>query len=412
MTTLLFVHGTGVRAAGSGASLGTIKKALGPLRPDVEVQHCDWGDDFGTKLFGGGLSIPNYTTARGPGAEDAEAEGDEHVAALWTLLEDDPLFELRLLAQRQPAGELAPNQKPPGEALRKRLGDLASLAALPAEQSRLAQAVDAAGLAPHYHPACTDVLNAAAFTEAIGTASMGPDEDRAAIGRAVIAQALVRAEADDTPPAAAFDPELRDEAAEALATALGASSRSVVGRCIRAPFIAVGKRMATRYLRRKRGKVTDAVFGAPGDILLYQARGQAIRDRIAAKVEEVRPKGPVVLLAHSLGGIACVDLLVGRNPGVALLITVGSQAPYLYEMNALVSLPYDGQVPADGRLPAHFPDWLNVYDLRDMLSYIGRGLLGKKVEDIEVDNGKPFPNSHSAYWDNRKFWEIIAPRLP
>jgi hypothetical protein len=414
MTTVLFVHGTGTRSADSKATFEKIKSAL-KSRADLTVDHCDWGDDLGTKLFGGGLSIPNYVTARGPG--EPEAKGDEYLVALWTLLASDPLFELRLLAQRQPgAEERPPNVDPPGEVLRTELGLIVSLAALPSDKARLVDPVVAAGLAPWFTQACTDILNDTAFTDAIRQAPEELDADRAAVGRAVIAQALRLSEdesADSLVPAAAIDPELRDDAAEAVAAALGPSSRSLVGDWIRAPFIAVGKRMATRYLRRKRGKVTDEVFGFPGDVLLYQTRGQSIRDRIAYKVRAVReadPKGKVVLLGHSLGGIASVDLLIASNPGVDLLITVGSQAPYLYEMNALSSLAFK-DVPPDERLPAHFPNWVNVYDLRDMLSYLAAPLFGTKAEDIEVDNGKPFPNSHSAYWDNKKFWADIGAKL-
>ena len=72
---------------------------------------------------------------------------------------------------------------------------------------------------------------------------------------------------------------------------------------------------------------------------------------------------------HSLGGVACVDLLVeAALPQVELLVTVGSQAPFFYEIDALQSLRFG--VP----LPEHFPRWLNVYDLRDFLSYVAAGV--------------------------------------
>ncbi|NEQ82339.1 MAG: hypothetical protein F6K26_19415, partial [Moorea sp. SIO2I5] len=114
-----------------------------------------------------------------------------------------------------------------------------------------------------------------------------------------------------------------------------------------------------------------------------------------------------VILAHSLGGIACVDLLVTQPMAqVTLLITVGSQAPFLYEINALYSLEF-GQP-----LPDFFPEWLNIYDLRDFLSYIGANLFPNKVQDILVDSKQPFPQAHSAYWTNPATWKAIIPRLP
>lgn len=89
-----------------------------------------------------------------------------------------------------------------------------------------------------------------------------------------------------------------------------------------------------------------------------------------------------------------------------LLVTFGSQAPFLYEINALHSLQYGEP------LPAHFPDWLNIYDLRDFLSYVGAGVFPKKVQDVLVDNKQPFPRSHSSYWTNPATWRAVVPRLP
>ena len=72
----------------------------------------------------------------------------------------------------------------------------------------------------------------------------------------------------------------------------------------------------------------------------------------------------MVLIGHSLGGIACVDLLAGGTlTHVRLLVTVGSQAPLLYEMDALHGLRFGEP------LPEHFPRWINLYDPHDSLSY-------------------------------------------
>ncbi|MEQ8974619.1 MAG: hypothetical protein RIE73_30065 [Coleofasciculus sp. C1-SOL-03] len=115
----------------------------------------------------------------------------------------------------------------------------------------------------------------------------------------------------------------------------------------------------------------------------------------------------MVLLAHSLGGIACVDLLVQQPlPQVELLITVGSQAPFFYEINALYSLEYGEP------LPDYFPSWVNIYDLRDFLSYIGANVFPNKVQDVLVDNKQPFARSHGAYWTNKAVWKAIIPQLP
>ncbi|MCC8242879.1 hypothetical protein [Saccharothrix luteola] len=71
------------------------------------------------------------------------------------------------------------------------------------------------------------------------------------------------------------------------------------------------------------------------------------------------------MVGHSLGGIAVVDLLPLPNPPtVVLLVTVGSQSPVLY------------------------------------------GVQG--IKDEEADARVPFPESHSAYWEVPRTFELIG----
>jgi pimeloyl-ACP methyl ester carboxylesterase len=123
---------------------------------------------------------------------------------------------------------------------------------------------------------------------------------------------------------------------------------------------------------------------------------------VSAAIGDAGPE-PVYLLAHSLGGIICADLLVREPvPGVAGLITVGSQTPFMYEIGAFPALSHPDP------LPGHMPRWLNVYDRRDLLSYMGGGVFDGRVRDVGVDNGQPFPQSHSAYWTNPALWAAVA----
>ena len=154
----------------------------------------------------------------------------------------------------------------------------------------------------------------------------------------------------------------------------------------------------------------DGTYPFAGDILVYQAKGKRIREFIRSQIENEQVESPIVLLAHSLGGIACVDLLIEQDlrDKVQCLITVGSQAPFLYEIDALQALSYGDP------LPDHFPRWLNIYDPRDFLSYIGdcEGLFPGKMTDVQVDNRQPFPEAHGAYWANEQTWTAIEKVLP
>ncbi|MBV9224758.1 MAG: hypothetical protein JOY85_12055 [Acidobacteriaceae bacterium] len=89
---------------------------------------------------------------------------------------------------------------------------------------------------------------------------------------------------------------------------------------------------------------------------------------------------------------------------VTMLATVGSQAPYFYEINALSSLEYGDKT----ELPAYFPWWLNIYDRADFLSYVGEGVFRKRVEDHEVRTHQLFPQSHSAYWSRKGTYDHLV----
>jgi hypothetical protein len=166
------------------------------------------------------------------------------------------------------------------------------------------------------------------------------------------------------------------------------------------------KRAVTPLVRHYRAGLSAGAALPVGDILLYQSRGEEIRQFIREKIEKAQP--PVNIVAHSLGGIACFDLLALRNPPkVAHLVTAGSQAPLLFELGALFSLKPSPlqQPPYD--LPNGFPPWLNFYDRDDFLSYLGERLF-KGVRDEEFHSGQPFPDSHSAYFGDEEFWKTVA----
>jgi hypothetical protein len=394
MGSLIFVHGTGVREPRFSELFDRIQSELQGRRPDLAAEPCYWGEAEGARLWHDGASVPAYDTTRGI---DAEPEDEE--LALWDLLYRDPLWELRILATSgSAAGELPPGRQPPGDRLDAAVQGLEPSAELTA-------ALDSAGMAGTFWSAKATVASSAPYRQALARAGDDLAALRLAVARAVVAEALAeQAEKDGTDTPVVPDAAARDRVVLLTTDALGGSGRGVPG-VVLAPVRGLALRMATAKARRRRGALTDATYPGAGDILLYQARGDRIRARIAAKVAAATE--PVVLLTHSLGGIAAVDLLASQPlPQVRLLVTVGSQAPFLYEIGALWSLGHND------RLPSHVPAWLNIYDPRDLLSYVGAPLFPGRVEDVMVNNKQPFPQSHSAYWSNPKVWDAIVPRLP
>ena len=112
------------------------------------------------------------------------------------------------------------------------------------------------------------------------------------------------------------------------------------------------------------------------------------------------------VLAHSLGGIASLDLIRLGMAQVDLLVTVGSQGSYLCSLGALPSAPNGASNDVS------MPRWMNFYDPRDLLSYLAKPVFGDVAEDVEIRSGAPFPRAHSAYFALEAFYTKLRPWLP
>ncbi|MGF1986847.1 MAG: hypothetical protein RMY62_003170 [Nostoc sp. ZfuVER08] len=392
MTTVIFVHGTGIREREYNQTFEIIEQKIHAQRPDVKVAPCLWGE-LGAKFNAHGASIPleDATLALSQKEEDADI-------ILWRQLYSDPLYELRLLSLK-PIESGNPFGEEPGDILQSRVATFTPVSQL---QAKLQEA----GITEVFEQAREIVIRSEPYQRALLTVCESDlSEYYGAIARAIVAQAMFLSEQQQKFPPILTDAQLRDKVVELLTFALGEAELGL-GRWLLKPLVELALPMGTNYIKGNRFELTDKISPMPGDILLYQTRGEKIRAFIQQQIEQAEP--PVVLIAHSLGGIACVDLLVQQQLSqVELLVTVGSQAPFLYEINALYSLEY-GQL-----LPEHFPQqWLNIYDLRDFLSYVGKKIFPDRVQDVVVDSRQPFPRSHGAYWTNAKTWEAIIPRLP
>ncbi len=395
MTTVVYVHGTGVREPAYSDAFKVVTQAIRAARPDVNVTRCFWGEQFGAKFQAQGVSIPNYETTRSLGAVTDE----EQALALWEQLYNDPLYELRALALRDRRNaEFVPGQASPLAVMDQRVSQLF---ALPEVQAKLVEV----GMADVADAARTSVVRSSPYREVLQVAPLDLSGYGDVVARAIIASGMAQLQAAQRYALILYNADLRDGLVDLLSQALVPDSRSIggwIGKHVYNLALSLG---AMRAVERRRGALTDVAAPGVGDILLYQARGEQIRQFIRETV--IQAAGPVVVLAHSLGGIACVDLLVHEAlPMVKLLITAGSQAPFLYEIGALQSLAFGEQ------LPAHFPAYLNIYDDQDFLSYVGAELFPGRVEDVRCNSRQPFPQAHSAYWANPQTWATILTRLP
>ena len=395
---IIFVHGTGVRQPDYSKSFSAISEQLKKRDSSLRVHECYWGGIHGTTLRAAGASIPPFDTRR---AVNADLSDTEFELGLWELLYQDPLLELQILHLHS-GKEALPGGKPPGYKLKEDVKTLAPSVELCRllEEGRIEEVFDEAR---------EQITSDHDYQKAVKSAQQPFGDYRTAIARALVAQSVILAQDEYNDPILFLSAELRDQIVQQLVNELGGTERGMLDGP-KAILMGMVKRPATNMLKHGRIGFTVKISGPVGDILMYQTRGQSIRNFIREEIG--KHPGPIVLLGHSLGGIACVDLLLEPNPPkVVLLVTIGSQAPLLYEMNALVGMPYD----PNSTLPSTFPQWLNIYDKDDLLSYVGSNIFPEKVEDFHAGSGKPFPDSHSAYWKDsnvkNEVWDKIVKTL-
>ncbi|MFJ6656847.1 alpha/beta fold hydrolase [Streptomyces sp. NPDC091377] len=390
MTAVVLIHGTGVREPAFSALAGRMAAGLTGLRDGLRVVPFYWGGTFGATLAAGGASLPPESgTSRGPGGEPGfPGPGDD--LALWGVLYADPYAELDLAAAAAgPAVERPPGSVPPEERFRARLAALAARGDAPAAVLGPGLARAAGDLAAH--PA----LGPAA-------AALPPDELAELAARSLAARIVADALDADSPlvPVGAD----RDTVTARLAESLGAPPRGTE-RGVRSLLLRTAGHAASRAVLRRRRALTEAAHPAAGDVLRYLSRGAPVRAALRDLVAGL--EAPVVLVGHSLGGIIALDTLIGAPlPAVRLLVTAGSQGPFLYESGSLPSLEHPEP------LPPYLPDWLNLYDPRDLLGYRAAALFPGRATDLAVDSGQPFPAAHSAYWTNPEVYRHIVDRLP
>ncbi|GAA2306696.1 hypothetical protein GCM10010234_57790 [Streptomyces hawaiiensis] len=390
MPTVVFIHGTGVRRPGFATLARHVTAGLTALRDDLHIVPYYWGDQHGVSLAAHGASIPPETGEDRAISDFPEWPAEEHDVAAWGVLHADPDAELALAAAAADrADERPPGSVSPEHLLQERLSTLAA---------------ESDDVVPEWAPAISEAATRLGGHPLLGpaAASLDPDELAVIAARALVAHAVHRALDAGHPliPDGDYRDVWVDRIAQYLGALPGGSERGVRGR-----LLGAAGGLASRAVLRHRHSLTHAAHPAAGDVLRYLCRGEGVRSELRALVADLRP--PVVLVGHSLGGIMALDALVATAlPQVRLLVTVGSQAPFLYESGCLPSLVHPQP------LPPHVPDWLNVYDPRDILSYVGARLFPGRVTDTAVDSRQPFPAAHSAYWTNPRVYRLIAEHLP
>ena len=82
MTTVILVHGTGVRERSYQESLSRVVAGIAVHRDNVSVKPCFWGAQLGASLDVRGLSVPGGREWQPP-----ERDSEEWQIARWALLD-------------------------------------------------------------------------------------------------------------------------------------------------------------------------------------------------------------------------------------------------------------------------------------------------------------------------------------
>jgi hypothetical protein len=386
-STLLFVHGTGVRSESYSQTLKQIESKVIEFGLPCAVDACPWGDVYGIDFDG--LSLPEP-----PKRNEEEAAQ----AYRWEYLQVDPLFDLRLWCT--PAAEPPPfmfgEQKTAATIWDK------SVSQYVGEYDKkiaLIELLQHNQIEKFFLPAWNTVVTTGLPEQAFSAAG----DDGPAVSR-VFAEAVVAQMMHDAAAAQPPVPLSPRTGGKIVTILLFDWKQAAKG--LKDLFQTIFGSVTKTVVRPLRAGASNAIAPAIGDILHYQALGKEIRELIRKKIEAI--PGDVFLLAHSLGGVACFELMVEARRGDAAglssvkgLITAGSQAPLLYEFDALQTL--DKGDP----LPAGFPAWLNLYDENDLLSYRANRLFNVKP-DKQVDSMLPPLEAHSAYWKLDETWNAIG----
>jgi hypothetical protein len=406
--TLVFVHGTGVRKEGWVETFARVQDyaRINGIE-GVKFVGCPWGLELGVPVEHIEETLPPEVVTR-EALGIAQPSGPELEAASWSLLLEDPLFELRLVGE---GGGPAGQEDVP--VVGDQRADQAAVAMLQELRAR-AVSLDLSGIgipADEIADAADAVADAPELLAAAQAAGKAADPDFiAAVARAVVARVLAahRFDPPGTAPAVLFDDAKRGRLVQQVDKALApAGTRGLLNDWIKKKAGGFAVQRASSWVESRRNGFMGLSTPAIGDILFYQRRGEAFRDFVASRLRGL--DRPVVAVGHSLGGIVLVDLLSRPGaPPVDLLVTAGSQSPMLYAIDALDSIRWGKAQPVP------FTPWLNIYNRQDFLSFIaGRIFQGVSgITDEEVDPGVPFPESHSAYWYSNRVYELIRQHWP
>jgi hypothetical protein len=395
MGHILYIHGTGVRQRPYEVGFERLKNGLKKAGFTDDLVGCNWGEQLGVRLDLLASMLPSSGN-KGIGAP-SEADKED---ALWTVLQDDPLFELRIAAIEHS------NQPVPmsigGHSVSERLQE---------SMNRFLKAdTEKFGVTKkELSKAVSSVSKSSEFADLAKTFQDPKDNVLAElISRAVVAQIIAFHQFDlpGEEPSFCVNLELRNHFVDTLRMALSGQQNKSVGSWLGNRVLDV----VTALVRNRREAIMNLSTRFIGDIFLYLQNGESIRKLISVTVESLTP--PILVIAHSLGAVIMFDMLTsGECKKVDLLATVGTQIPFFYAMGALRNIQpnyHEGNSQGTSDQPSFKIPWLNAYNINDFLSFRASEVFKWDIlDEWAAENSVPFPASHGAYFEDDDFYKFV-----
>ncbi len=179
---------------------------------------------------------------------------------------------------------------------------------------------------------------------------------------------------------------------------------------------------STKLLARSRASLNETLGRFFGDVFVYfNSRGDSgnpgqIPQRIIQAFDDAKaaaPSEPLVIVAHSLGGVISYDILshFRQDLKVDLFITVGSQVAHFEEMKLYHSSDHTIGPPNRVSKPQNVSHWINVYDEVDIFAYAVDGVFDGVDLDVPYDTRTYVIKAHGAYWEQAAFYKRLRTRV-
>jgi hypothetical protein len=267
MGSIVFVHGTGVRLASYKPDFENARKLAQRVGIQETFIPCAWGDPLGVDFHGKSIPCGLAKSAQAPEGSDPQEQDDSR----WTWLFHAPLFELHQFTTPDP--DASSQWLPPGSKSKGQQAWVSIATYKPSQE--LVAILDRANLNDYWQEAWNSITDSPIAKDAFEATFKEIPEVCRAFARAIVAQlhGIAITTGKQGP-----NRIVRYKIVDRLLEDWGQKTLGV-GQIAWNLFT----RLGTPLLRSYRGTINNFSALKIGDVLLYQSRGQEVRESLPEK---------------------------------------------------------------------------------------------------------------------------------